>query len=205
MTRNKFLAKSKTLQGIVIMLVPAVAQLLDFEWTEGDTSAVNEAINAAIAAVGAVWAAVGRFTAKDNLTVSPKPRQPGDKLRVTSISLLLAVGLALLVAGCASQDIRPETARERLVVAEYTYQGVLDEVQQAIILGNLRGEQAAEAAERLEASKVALDTLRIATQTSDLGDDFDAQAATDAALAALITYLETTGAIEPLPPALPEE
>lgn len=131
----------------------------------------------------------------------PKPNTTGagTKMRVQPIALAAAVGLSLLVvAGCAN-SVTPETARERLVVAEYTYQGVLDEVEQAVRLGLIRGEEADTAAERLATAKTALEALRVATTTAGVGDDIDAQRATDAALAALLGYLESQGAIEPLP------
>lgn len=204
MTRSKFLAKSKTIQGAVIMLIPIVMQLFDVQWTEDQTAEINEAISAIIGAAGAVWVVIGRFTADSKITIKPGGGTgDGTSLKVQSVALFVAIAMTILVAGCANQ-IRPETARERLVVAEYAYQGALDEIEQAVRLGLLRGDEAAEASERLDTAFLALQSLRVATQTADLGDDFDAQAATDAALASLLTYLEATGAIEPLPPAEPE-
>lgn len=194
MTRDKFLAKSKTVQGIVVMLIPAVMTLLDLNWTDDDTAQLNDTINAALAAVGGAWALYGRKKARGGITLKPGG---GDTLKVQSIALLAAVALAFLTA-CA-QVPRPETARERLVVAEYAYQAALDEVEQAVTLGLIRGEEAEQTAARLETARVALESLRVATRTAGAGDDLDAQRATDAALAALLTYLETTGAIEPLP------
>lgn len=156
-----------------------------------------EAATNLLVTLGALVGLPGVFQLRND--PPPNTTGAGTTLKVQPVALLTAGFLALVaLAGCANQ-ITPDTARERLVVAEYTYQGVLDEVEQAARLGLLRGEQAETAAERLATAKTALEALRVATETAGVGDDLDAQRATDAALAALLTYLETTGAIEPLP------
>lgn len=156
-----------------------------------------EAATNLLVTLGALVGLPGVFQLRND--PPPNTTGSGTSLKVQPVALLAAGLLTLVVlAGCANQ-ITPDTARERLVVAEYTYQGVLDEVEQAARLGLLRGEQAETTAERLATAKTALEALRVATETAGVGDDLDAQRATDAALAALLTYLETAGAIDPLP------
>lgn len=69
MNMEKFILKSKTLQGIVIMLLPPLARLLEFEWAAEDTSMVADLFNNGLTFIGAVWAAIGRFTVKTDLKV----------------------------------------------------------------------------------------------------------------------------------------
>ena len=63
-TKEKFIAKSKTIQGLVVMAIPMLASLLGFQWAGEDNAAVNQTIDAALTFVGLAWGLYGRLTAK---------------------------------------------------------------------------------------------------------------------------------------------
>lgn len=71
-TPEKFIAKSKTVQGLIVIALPMLASLLGFEWAGEDNTAVNETIDAAITFIGFTWALVGRITAKTGVHILPK-------------------------------------------------------------------------------------------------------------------------------------
>lgn len=70
-TQEKFIAKSKTVQGLIVMSIPMLATLFGFEWAGEDNSAVNQTIDALITFVGLAWGLYGRFTAKANVSIMP--------------------------------------------------------------------------------------------------------------------------------------
>jgi hypothetical protein len=68
---DKFFLFSKTIQGVIITLIPVVTQLLGWEWSAEDTGGVNELINLGLAFGGAAWAFYGRKTATKALSATP--------------------------------------------------------------------------------------------------------------------------------------
>ena len=68
---EKNFLKSKTLQGIAVMLVPAILKLVGVEASDGETNMVINALPALTQAAGAIWAVIGRFRAEKDLTIGP--------------------------------------------------------------------------------------------------------------------------------------
>ena len=71
LTQDKFIVKSKTIQGLVIMALPMLAGLIGFEWAGEDNAAVNLTIDAGITFIGFAWGLIGRLTAKADIKVMP--------------------------------------------------------------------------------------------------------------------------------------
>jgi hypothetical protein len=71
LTPEKFIAKSKTFQGLVVMAIPMLASLVGFEWAGDDNAAVNQTIDALITFVGFAWGLFGRLTAKAPVRMTP--------------------------------------------------------------------------------------------------------------------------------------
>ena len=70
-TQQKFIAKSKTVQGLVVMALPMLASLIGFQWAGEDNESVNQTIDAALTFVGLAWGLYGRLTAKTVVKVLP--------------------------------------------------------------------------------------------------------------------------------------
>lgn len=68
---EKWIIKSKTVQGLVVMSIPMLATLIGFEWTGEDNAAVNQTIDAMLTFVGMAWGLYGRLTAKAGVKVLP--------------------------------------------------------------------------------------------------------------------------------------
>ena len=73
---NKFLLKSKTVQGIIITLLPMLSNLLGFEWSAsaqveaaGFLQQIQGNLESIVALVGAGWAFYGRMRADKPLTI----------------------------------------------------------------------------------------------------------------------------------------
>ena len=71
MDMDKFFLYSKTIQGILITLIPVIAGLFGWEWSTDDTGSINEIINLGLAFGGAIWAWYGRAKATVPLSVTP--------------------------------------------------------------------------------------------------------------------------------------
>ena len=71
MNKEKFILKSKTCQGLVVMALPMLASLIGFQWAGEDNESVNQTIDAALTFVGLAWGLYGRLTAKAVVTVLP--------------------------------------------------------------------------------------------------------------------------------------
>lgn len=67
---EKFFLWSKTIQGVLLMLAPAVSSSLGYDWGGEDASAVDSVFELGAQAIGAAWALYGRLTAKAKLTVA---------------------------------------------------------------------------------------------------------------------------------------
>ena len=68
---DKFFLYSKTIQGVLITLIPVVAGLAGFEWSADDTGGINEIINLTLSLAGAGWAFYGRRKATGAITLAP--------------------------------------------------------------------------------------------------------------------------------------
>jgi hypothetical protein len=68
---DKFFLFSKTIQGVLITLIPVVTSLLGWEWSAEDTGGINEMINLGLALGGAAWAFYGRRKAQVPLKLIP--------------------------------------------------------------------------------------------------------------------------------------
>jgi hypothetical protein len=68
---EKFFLFSKTIQGILIMLVPLVLQLTGVELPVGEDAGVGSVITMLFELVGAAWATYGRIKATGAVTVKP--------------------------------------------------------------------------------------------------------------------------------------
>ena len=69
--QEKFIAKSKTVQGLIVTALPMLATLIGFSWTGEDNASVNETINALITFVGLAWGLYGRLTATHDIKILP--------------------------------------------------------------------------------------------------------------------------------------
>ena len=70
-TKDKFILKSKTIQGLVIMVIPMLASLVGFEWTGEDGADLNQLIDAGLTFLGFAWGFYGRMTATTDLKALP--------------------------------------------------------------------------------------------------------------------------------------
>lgn len=68
---NKFFAKSKTIWGLIIAALPQLALLFGFDFSDQDASELNDLVLQLVSVAGLIWAAIGRFKAKNNLTLKP--------------------------------------------------------------------------------------------------------------------------------------
>ena len=67
MSETKSVVQSKTVAGIILMLVPVAAKLVGIEFGEGDVQALQLMIDQVTPLVGATLAFYGRMVAKTNL------------------------------------------------------------------------------------------------------------------------------------------
>jgi len=58
---NKFILKSKTIQGALIVLLPSLAVLFGFTFTEDDSALVTTTTDAMIQLLGGLYAIYGRL------------------------------------------------------------------------------------------------------------------------------------------------
>lgn len=70
-TKDKFFAKSKTIQGLLIMTLPMLAGIIGFTWTGADNADLNQLIDAGLTFLGFAWGFYGRMTATTDLKVLP--------------------------------------------------------------------------------------------------------------------------------------
>lgn len=71
--REKFFLMSKTVQGIIVFVVPQVAALLGLDWDADRTATLTETITSFISLIGFGWALLGaRESQQEALTLLPK-------------------------------------------------------------------------------------------------------------------------------------
>jgi hypothetical protein len=68
---DKFILKSKTVIGAIVMLLPVLAQLFGFAFSAEDGALITNGWDQVIQAIGAVLVIFGRFTAKSGLSLNP--------------------------------------------------------------------------------------------------------------------------------------
>ena len=68
---DKFILKSKTVVGAIVMLLPVLAQLFGFSFSADDSAMITEGWDQVVSAIGAVMVVIGRFTAKSNISLNP--------------------------------------------------------------------------------------------------------------------------------------
>jgi len=78
-------------------------------------------------------------------------------------ALVTPILLVLVLSGCAlfQKPIAPETPKQSLAVAEITYQGMLDVVNQMIDAGQVSPDQATDFIVELTRIKTSLDAARL--------------------------------------------
>lgn len=69
---EKFILKSRTVQGLIVAAVPLVMELFGLSWTDDDTHAIETTVDVAIQFVGLLYALYGRLRAIHPITVKPK-------------------------------------------------------------------------------------------------------------------------------------
>lgn len=69
---SKWLVKSKTFWGAIVATAPAWLQAFGISLADAQYQAIAEWGNQALALVGGLMVIVGRFKAKDSVTVLPK-------------------------------------------------------------------------------------------------------------------------------------
>jgi hypothetical protein len=93
-TKEKFILKSKTVQGLIVMALPMLASLIGFEWTGEDNGAVNQTIDAMLTFIGLAWGLIGRFTAATNISILGGSRM--------LIGPMLVASMGMGAVGCAT-------------------------------------------------------------------------------------------------------
>lgn len=68
---DKFFLYSKTIQGILIMLIPLVLQITGTELPVGEDAALGNLVTMLFELLGAAWATYGRIKAAGSITVTP--------------------------------------------------------------------------------------------------------------------------------------
>ena len=68
MIDEKFILKSKTVWGVLIMAAPQLAPLVGIQFALGDAQELNETVTGIATGVGALLALYGRVKAKQTLT-----------------------------------------------------------------------------------------------------------------------------------------
>jgi len=71
MLGEKFFLKSKTIIGILIAAVMQLAPFIGISFGEDDAAVVNNVVDIIITFFGLTLGAVGRFTAKQDLKLTP--------------------------------------------------------------------------------------------------------------------------------------
>ncbi len=74
---EKFILKSKTVQGIVVSILPMLSNLFGFDWTEQDNTELGAILELFVTLVGATWAFYGRMRAGSALRLIPL--SPSDR------------------------------------------------------------------------------------------------------------------------------
>lgn len=97
---SKSLFKSKTLQGILVMLLAAIAPRIGLDTGQDELAGLADAI---LMCLGGAWAVYGRFKASTRLTV-----KPGNSHLNTLLVCLLVASVALPATGCALKGKTPE-------------------------------------------------------------------------------------------------
>lgn len=116
---SKFFLKSKTVQGVLAMLVPMLLQLFGIEIADAE---ITEIVEALTVLSGAVWALYGRLAAEGGLHFL-RPRVPGfvcgELASFVGLVLIAAlIGGALGLSGCATWETATPPEKARIMSVE---------------------------------------------------------------------------------------
>jgi hypothetical protein len=98
---QKWFLQSKTIIGVLIMLLVQLAPLLGFQFTNEDGEQVIKHLDAILTAIGALLAIWGRWTASEPLTAFKSKRTLNSPWPVMVAALLL-------LAACATPPLDPK-------------------------------------------------------------------------------------------------
>lgn len=103
------------------------------------------------------------------------------------INILPLVLLSLILSGCAMlQDLKPQTPREALVVAEYAYQGVVETATDLVTAGVLTSGEQTNILVALDRIEVARRAARQIILAGEPGSDAEAMDRYNIALTVLL-------------------
>lgn len=68
-SKDKFILKSKTVQGLILVTLPTLAVLFGFSFTDEDKVLFTQTSDALIQLIGGLWAFYGRLTVKEKIRV----------------------------------------------------------------------------------------------------------------------------------------
>ena len=104
---------------------------------------------------------------------------------------LIPTLLLVLVGAACTTTTDADTPREKLVVLEYSYQAALKTVSSMVDTGIIVGDKATKASELLEQASIAMKTARSVLLSGDDAGATQYIVLANAAVAQLITYLQT--------------
>ena len=113
---TKFILKSKTLQGVLGMLMPLLLPLLGVQFDDAQTQEIVQALGVLS---GAAWAVYGRLSAKGGIHIT-RPRYGGYATWGLVLPMCCAVALALAVSACAAGCAIKRTSDQVVVAAVAT-------------------------------------------------------------------------------------
>ncbi len=67
---DKNFLSSKTIQGILITVLPIILPLIGISFSADDGAVLSQNIDAIISAVGAIWATYGRIVASGSISLT---------------------------------------------------------------------------------------------------------------------------------------
>ena len=99
MQESKWVVQSRTILGIVTMLMVTFAPMLGLSFSETDVGFINQQFDAVLIGLGGVLGIYGRLKAVTAVTALPTSN---SKIRSPAIVTFLAVGAALILGGCSA-------------------------------------------------------------------------------------------------------
>lgn len=114
MDTTKFILKSKTMIGAILIFLSLVAPVLGFEFTETDANTLSGTIAAMLdtimQVVGLLMVVWGRFTAETVITIVPG----ADTSKTSSPWFVSALAAVALLAGCITTAPSDATPAEKI-------------------------------------------------------------------------------------------
>ncbi|MBU1002776.1 MAG: hypothetical protein KKE73_09660 [Proteobacteria bacterium] len=166
---TKNILQSKTIQGVIVMLLASALPLLGWDTSDGDITQIAQAIGVL---GGAVLTIIGRVKAKTDLTILPKAKASGFAIQKVAGGMALAVmsiliiGVLIASPGCALKDkTAMEKARITSVASGETYLILHNRYQDLMkTLPSGQAEQLRKAAPYLDTAKRVI----VAAQSSEI-------------------------------------